>query len=38
MALRSAERFMWNLKLEHRHFDQMTALAERLRFELEALK
>ena len=38
MALHTADRFMWNFKLQHREFDQMTALAERLRFELDALK
>ena len=38
MALRSAERFMWNLRLEYRHFEQMSALVERLRFGLGAFK
>jgi hypothetical protein len=37
MALSTAERFMWRCRLNHSEFDQMTALAERLRLELNAL-
>jgi hypothetical protein len=35
-ALETAEKYMWKLKMEHSVFDEMTALAERLRMELEA--
>jgi hypothetical protein len=34
-ALATAEKYMWKLRMEHRVFDEMTSLAERLRFELE---
>jgi hypothetical protein len=37
-ALEDAEAGMWELKLSHPEFDQMMALAERLRFELESLQ
>jgi hypothetical protein len=37
-ALRDAEAAMWRLKLSHPEFDQMMALAERLRFELDSLQ
>ena len=37
-ALAIAEKFVWKFKLKHPEFDQMTALAERLRFEIDALK
>jgi len=37
-ALAVAEKFVWKFKLKHPEFDQMIALAERLRFELEALR
>jgi hypothetical protein len=36
-ALEAAEKYMWNLRMEHTVFDEMTARAERLRLELEAL-
>jgi hypothetical protein len=36
-ALETAEKYMWKLNMEHSVFDEMTASAERLRFELEAL-
>ena len=36
-ALETAEKYMWKLHLEHSVFDEMTASAERLRLELEAL-
>ena len=36
-ALESAEKYMFKLKMEHVVFDEMTARAERLRLELEAL-
>ena len=34
-AYTTAEQFMWRVTLEHPDFDQMTAQAERLRFEIE---
>jgi hypothetical protein len=37
-ALQDAEAGMWELNLSHPEFDQMMALAERLRFELESLQ
>lgn len=37
-ALQHAEAGMWKLKLSHPEFDQMMALEERLRFELDALR
>jgi hypothetical protein len=37
-ALRAAEKYMWRFKMRHREFDQMTALAERLRLELDSLR
>jgi hypothetical protein len=37
-ALQDAEAGMWKLKLSHPEFDQMMALAERLRFELDSLQ
>jgi hypothetical protein len=37
-ALHDAEAGMWKLKLSHPEFDQMLALAERLRFEVESLE
>jgi hypothetical protein len=37
-ALQDAEAGMWELKLSHPEFDQMMALAERLRFELDSLQ
>jgi hypothetical protein len=37
-ALHDAEAAMWRLKLSHPEFDQMMALAERLRFELDSLQ
>jgi hypothetical protein len=37
-ALQDAEAAMWKLKLSHPEFDQMMAIAERLRFELDALE
>jgi hypothetical protein len=37
-VLQHAEAGMWKLKLSHPEFDQMMALAERLRFELDALQ
>jgi hypothetical protein len=36
-ALQIAEKYMWQFKMRHPEFDQMIALAERLRFELNAL-
>ena len=36
-ALETAEKYMWKLRMEHSIFDAMTADAERLRLELEAL-
>ena len=36
-SLSVAEKFMWQLRDRHHDFDQMTAQAERLRFELETL-
>jgi hypothetical protein len=36
-ALETAEKYMCKLQMEHLVFDEMTALAERLRLELEAL-
>ena len=36
-ALENAEKYMWKLRMEHSVFDEMTASAERLRLELEAL-
>jgi hypothetical protein len=36
-ALETAEKYMRKLGMEHLLFDEMTALAERLRLELEAL-
>lgn len=36
-ALKTAERFMWRFRMKHPDFDQMTALAERLRMELAEL-
>jgi hypothetical protein len=38
IALTSAETTMWKIKMAHPDFDQMMALAERLKFEVEALK
>jgi hypothetical protein len=38
LALATAEKFMWSLRDQHYEFDQMTAQAERLRFELDALR
>ena len=37
-ALEVAESRMWKLKIAHPEFDQMMALAERLRFELDAIE
>jgi hypothetical protein len=37
LALQVAETTMWRMKLKHPEFDQMMALAERLKFEIEAL-
>jgi hypothetical protein len=37
-ALHDAEVGMWKLKLSHPEFDQMMAIAERLRFELDSLQ
>jgi hypothetical protein len=37
-ALQHAEAAMWRLKMSHPEFDQMMALAERLRFEVESLQ
>jgi Uri superfamily endonuclease len=37
-ALEHAEAAMWKLKLSHPEFDQMMALAERLRFEVDSFK
>jgi hypothetical protein len=37
-ALQDAESAMWKLRLSHPEFDQMMALAERLRFELNSLQ
>jgi hypothetical protein len=37
LALDSANQFMWRFKMKHPEFDQMTALAERLRMELDSL-
>jgi hypothetical protein len=36
-ALTTAEKYMWNLRMDHAVFNRMTALAERLRFELDNL-
>jgi hypothetical protein len=36
-ALETAEKYMWDLRMNHSVFDRMTALAERLRFELDIL-
>lgn len=36
-ALVTAEKYMWTLRMEHSMFDEMTARAERLRFELDAV-
>lgn len=36
-ALDAAEKFMWRLKRRHPEFDQMMALAERLKFEIDSL-
>jgi hypothetical protein len=36
--LGSAKKYMFKLKMEHAVLDEMTAQAERLRFELEAWK
>jgi hypothetical protein len=38
IALKSAETTMWKTKMAHPDFDQMMALAERLKFEIDALK
>jgi hypothetical protein len=38
LALQVAERSMWKMKLAHPEFDQMMALAERLRFELDDVR
>ena len=38
LALYTAEKFMWRFRMKHPEFDQMTALAERLRMELDSLK
>jgi hypothetical protein len=37
-AFHVAEAAMWRIKMTHQEFDQMTATAERLRFELQALQ
>ena len=37
-ALKTAEKYMFKLKIEQTIFDEMTAKTERLRLELEALK
>jgi hypothetical protein len=37
IALEVAEDSMWDLRLSHPDFNQMMALAERLRFEVESL-
>jgi hypothetical protein len=37
-AFHAAEAAMWKIKMTHPEFDQMTALTERLRFELETLQ
>ena len=37
-ALHTAEKYMWKFKMRHQEFDQMTALAERLRMELDSLR
>ncbi len=37
-AFHVAEAAMWKIKMTHSEFDQMTALAERLRFELQDLQ
>jgi hypothetical protein len=36
-AFHVAEAAMWRIEMTHYEFDQMTAMAERLRFELQAL-
>lgn len=36
-AFHVAETAMWKIKMTHHEFDQMTAMAERLRFELQTL-
>ena len=37
-ALEAAEKLMWKLKMSHPDFDQMMALCERLKLELESLQ
>jgi hypothetical protein len=37
-ALEAAHEIMWGLDLNHPDFDRLTALCERLRFELDSLK
>jgi hypothetical protein len=37
-ALEIAETAMWKLKMAHPEFDQMMALAERLKFEVQTLQ
>jgi hypothetical protein len=37
-ALQVAETAMWRIKMPHPEFDQMMALTERLKFELQDLK
>jgi len=38
VALHAAEKYMWKFKMMHPEFDQMIALAERLRLELDSLR
>jgi hypothetical protein len=38
MALRLTEKYVWKFKMKHPEFDQMIALAERLRFELDSFR
>jgi hypothetical protein len=37
-AFEVAEAGMWTIEMTHPEFDQMTAMAERLRFEIQALQ
>jgi hypothetical protein len=36
-ALETAEKYIWDLRMEHSVFDRMTAVAERLRMELASI-
>ena len=38
MALREAEKYMWEIPIDHPQFNQLTSQVERLRFELNDLQ